>query len=60
MNIFAKPSPLALAQRELIEAEHAKLAAQSAAEYAESMVRYNQQRIARLLIFIKQAEGQAV
>ena len=57
MNIFAKPSPLALAQRELIEAEHAKLAAQSAAEYAESMVRYNQQRITRLIIFIKQAEA---
>lgn len=57
MNIFAKPSPLALAQRELIEAEHAKLAAQSAVEYAESMVRYNEQRIARLLIFIKQAEA---
>ena len=58
MNIFAKPSPLALAQRELIEAEHAKLAAQSAAEYAESMVRYNQQRITRLIIFIKHAESQ--
>ena len=46
-----------LRSRELIEAEHAKLAAQSAAEYAESMVRYNQQRITRLMIFIKQAEN---
>ena len=58
MNIFKKPTPLEVAQRELIEAEHAKLSAQSAAEYAESMVRYNEQRIARLLIFIKQAESQ--
>ena len=59
MNIFKKPTPLEVAQRELVEAEHAKLAAQSAAEYAESMVRYNQQRITRLMIFIKHAEGQA-
>ena len=59
MNIFKKPTPLEVAQRELVEAEHAKLAAQSAAEYAESMVRYNQQRIVRLVIFIKHAEGQA-
>lgn len=60
MNIFKKPTPLEVAQRELTEAEHAKLAAQSAAEYAESMVRYNQQRIVRLMVFIKHAEGQAV
>lgn len=59
MNIFKKPTPLEVAQRELVEAEHAKLAAQSAAEYAESMVRYNQQRIVRLLTFIKHAGGQA-
>lgn len=58
MNIFKKPTPIEVAHRELAEAEHAKLAAQSAAEYAESMVRYNQQRIARLMIFIKHAEGQ--
>ena len=60
MKFLTKTTPLQVAQRELIEAEHAKLAAQSAAEYAESMVRYNQQRIVRLLTFIKQAEGQAV
>ncbi len=53
MNIFKKPTPLQIAQRELTEAEHGKLSAQSAAEYALSMVRYNEQRIARLVIFIK-------
>ena len=59
MNIFKKSSPLDLARCELTEAEHAKLSAQSAAEYATSMVRYNEQRIARLVIFIKHAEGVA-
>jgi hypothetical protein len=53
LNIFKKPTPLQIAQRELTEAEHGKLSAQSAAEYALSMVRYNEQRIARLVIFIK-------
>ena len=59
MNIFKKPTPLEVAQRELVEAEHAKLAAQSAAEYAASMVRYNEQRIVRLTTFIERTEGQA-
>ena len=58
MNIFKKPTPLEVAQRELVEAEHAKLAAQSAAEYAASIVRYNEQRIVRLTNFIERTESQ--
>ena len=57
MNIFKKPTPLQLAQRELVEAEHAKLTAQTAMEYATSMVDYNQARIDRLSLLIEMAEG---
>ena len=55
-----KPTPLEAAARELIEAEHAKLEAQSGAEYANALVQYNDKRITRLLKFINEAtsEGQ--
>lgn len=59
MNIFKKPTPLQLAQRELLDAELAKLEAQSAAEYASSLVDYNHMRIERLTAFIEMAEGEA-
>ena len=59
MNIFKKPTPLQLAQRELLDAELAKLTAQTAMEYATSMVDYNQARIDRLSLLIEMAEGKA-
>lgn len=51
----SKPTPLEAAARELIEAEHAKLEAQSGAEYAMALVSYNDKRITRLLKFINEA-----
>ena len=57
LNPFKKLSPLEVARHELTEAEHARLTAQSAAEYAANMVRYNEQRIARLVSCIKHAEA---
>jgi hypothetical protein len=53
-RVLAKPTPLELATKELIEAEHAKLAAQSAAEYATSLVSYNDKRIFRLMKYINE------
>lgn len=49
---ISKPSPLEMAAKELVAAEHARLEAQSAAEYAASVVAYNDKRITRLLKYI--------
>jgi hypothetical protein len=48
LNPFAKPSADVLAVVELEEARRQLLAAQSALEYAASMVDYNTNRVARL------------
>ncbi len=45
-------TPLEMASRELADAELSKLEAQSAAEYARSVVDYNGARISRLKAFI--------
>jgi hypothetical protein len=50
--IFHPPSPLEAATKELVEAEHARLVAQSAAEYALSIVAYNAKRVQRLRGYI--------
>lgn len=55
IRIFKRPTPLEMAAKELIDAEHAKLAAQTATEYANAIVAYNEKRIARLLKFINEA-----
>lgn len=47
-QMFAKPSPMELAARELVEAEHALLVAQTGKDWAEMSVAYNCKRIARL------------
>lgn len=46
--LFRAPSPEELIARELVEARRAKLAAETAVEYAKSMVAYNDARIKRL------------
>lgn len=45
---FKKPSPLEVIAAELAEAHLAKLEAETAVEYAQSIVDYNVNRIARL------------
>lgn len=45
-------TPLEMASRELAEAELQKLSAQTAQEYAASVVSYNTTRIGRLRAFI--------
>lgn len=47
-QIFRKPSPLELAARELVDAEHALLVAQTGKDWAEMSVEYNTRRINRL------------
>ena len=53
MQLYRKPSPLAMAVRELTEAEHALLVAHTGKEWAEMSVTYNEKRIARLREYIK-------
>ena len=57
LALFRKPTPLEVATRELIEAEHAKLQAQSATEYALAIAQYNMTRIERLLKYINESTG---
>ena len=56
-RLITGPSPDELAARELDAAKRALLQAQSAQEYARSMVIYNQQRIARLRAYLADQEG---
>ena len=56
-RLITGPSPDELAARELDAAKRALLQAQSAQEYARSMVIYNQQRIARLRAYLAAQEG---
>lgn len=51
-RVLRRLTPLELATRELAEAELQKLTAQTAQEYAASVVGYNTTRIARLKNFI--------
>lgn len=56
-RLITGPSPDELAARELDAAKRALLQAQSAQEYARSMVIYNQQRIQRLRAYLAATEG---
>jgi len=48
-RLLTIPTPLELAARELVQAQRAKLEAESAMEYANAMVFYNDERIERLV-----------
>lgn len=52
-RVFKRPSLLEAAAMELADAEHSKLDAESAAEFADSLVIYHDKRIVRLQNFIK-------
>lgn len=47
-RLFRRATPKEVAARELAEAELAKMQAQTAAEFAQSVVSYNDARIKRL------------
>jgi hypothetical protein len=55
---MATPTPLEMAAKELVEAQRAKLEAESARDYAEYMVAYNDARIDRLRVRLIELRGE--
>lgn len=47
-DLLRAKTPLEMVQKELIEAQLAKLQAETSVEYSQSVVNYNEQRISRL------------
>jgi len=58
-RLLVTPTPLEMAARELVEAQRAKLEAESALDYAWSMVNYNDDRIERLVRRLDEMKEQA-
>jgi hypothetical protein len=58
-RLLATPTPLEMAARELVQAQRAKLEAESACEYAASMIQYNDDRIVRLQKRLNEMKEQA-
>lgn len=58
-QMFRKLTPREMAARELSEAERNKLEAQTAVEYAQSVVSYNDNRIRRLRRYLSDEEASA-
>jgi hypothetical protein len=57
-RLLATPTPLELAARELVQAQRAKLEAESALDYAANMVQYNDDRISRLRARLTEMNGE--
>jgi hypothetical protein len=47
-DLLRAKTPMEVAQKELIEAQHAKMQAETSVEYSQALVNYNEQRIFRL------------
>lgn len=58
-KLFKKLTPTDMAAWELDKAHHARLEAQTASDYAASIVSYNDKRIARLTRFIQDQKATA-
>ncbi len=56
-NYFRRPTPLEVIAAELANAQLAKLEAETAVDYAVSVVRYNDTRIARLTKHLAMYQG---
>lgn len=59
-NTFRKPTPLEIATVELVEAEHAKLEAETGREFADAAVTYNTARIKRLTKYVNDLTSKEV
>lgn len=57
-KLMSIPTPLEMAAKELVEAQRGKLEAESALDYATSMVEYNTQRIVRLRERLEELKGE--
>jgi hypothetical protein len=55
-DLLKAKTPLEMAQKELIEAQLAKLQAETSVEYSQAIVNYNEQRIFRLYKIINELE----
>lgn len=60
ISLFRKPTPAMLARLELEDAQRQLLTAHSAAEYARSVVLYNEARIKRLKAYLAGGSHDAV
>jgi uncharacterized protein YaaN involved in tellurite resistance len=59
-KLLSTPSPLEMAACELVKAQREKLEAESALDYAYSIVEYNTQRIERLKRRVTELQGEQV
>jgi hypothetical protein len=57
-RVLATPTPLEIAAKELVDAQRAKLEAESALDYAANMVNYNNDRIERLVRRLDEMKGE--
>lgn len=57
-DLLRARTPLEVAEKELIEAQHSKMQGESAVEYAQSIVAYNDKRISRLTDLIAELKGE--
>ena len=57
-RLLATPTPLEMAACELVKAQREKLEAESACEYAASMIQYNDDRIERLKRRVTELQGE--
>jgi len=57
-RVLATPTPLEMAAKELVNAQRAKLEAESALDYAANMVNYNNDRIDRLRHRLTELQGE--
>jgi hypothetical protein len=55
-DLLRAKTPLEMAEKELIEAQLAKLQAETSVEYSQAIVNYNEQRIFRLYKRIQELE----
>jgi hypothetical protein len=57
-DLLRAKTPLEVAEKELVEAQHSKMQGESAVEYAQSIVAYNEKRIFRLTNLIAELNGE--
>jgi len=58
-RLLATPTPLEMVVRELVQAQRAKLEAETALDYAANMVQYNDDRISRLKVRLTELKEQS-
>ena len=57
-DLLRARTPLEVAEKELIEAQHCKMQGETSVEYSQSIVSYNEKRISRLTDLIAELKGE--